>query len=159
MAIYGVTIKHLQNIHKPMPSVDNTFISMLYLQIKSSYSEHVAQTLLSASQVRREINRVCVTSYNISILISFTYPRYLQTNKGYKPRITALYKIYNRTSHRISHRTRSKMTNNFSLITVYKYIATQSHFLKMLYISQSQMGDFFFLLFYKDSPHGIMMWK
>lgn len=29
-----------------------------------------------------------------------------------------------------------------------------THFLKMLYISQSQMGDF-----HKDFPHGDMLWK
>lgn len=46
------------------------------------------------------------------------------------------------------------MTNNFSLITAYKYNANDSHFLKMLYISQSQMGDF-----HKDFPHGDMLWK
>lgn len=34
------------------------------------------------------------------------------------------------------------MTNNFSLITAYQYNAIYFHFLKMLYISQSQMGDF-----------------
>lgn len=45
MVIYGVTIKHLQNIHRPMLSVDNTFISTLYIQIKSLYSEHIVQTL------------------------------------------------------------------------------------------------------------------
>lgn len=28
-----------------MLSVDNTFISMLYIQIKSLYSEHIVQTL------------------------------------------------------------------------------------------------------------------
>lgn len=32
MVLYGGTIKHLQNIHKVMQSVDNTFISIIYLQ-------------------------------------------------------------------------------------------------------------------------------
>lgn len=30
----------------------------------------------------------------------------------------------------------------YSLITAYEYNATNFHFLKMLYITQSQMGDF-----------------
>ena len=38
--------KHLQNIHKVMPSVDNTFISFLYPQ-KILYSEHMIQMLFS----------------------------------------------------------------------------------------------------------------
>lgn len=47
MVLYGVAIKHLQNIHKVMQSVDNTFISIIYLQIKSLYSERMVQKLLS----------------------------------------------------------------------------------------------------------------
>lgn len=38
MNLHGVTIKHLQNIHTVMQSVDNTFISFIYIQIKSLYS-------------------------------------------------------------------------------------------------------------------------
>lgn len=47
MVLYGVTIKHLQNIHKVMQSVDNTFISIIYFQIKSIYSKCMVQMLLS----------------------------------------------------------------------------------------------------------------
>lgn len=42
-----MTIKHLQNIHKVMQSVDNTFISIRYFQIKSLYSKCMVQMLLS----------------------------------------------------------------------------------------------------------------
>lgn len=63
MVLYGVTIKHLQNIHKVMQSVDNTFISIIYLQIKSLY-------LYCCSLYS---NLSFVTSYNNSILTSFTY--------------------------------------------------------------------------------------
>lgn len=51
MVLYGVTIKHLQNIHKVMQSVDNTFISIIYLQIKSLYSgSNAAVSLQSIEQ-------------------------------------------------------------------------------------------------------------
>lgn len=52
-----------------MLSVDNTFISTLYIQIKSLYSEH-----RSDAASCREINHVWHHTI-ISILISFTYPR------------------------------------------------------------------------------------
>lgn len=51
-----------------------------------------------------------------------------------------------------THQTRSKMTNNFSLITAYKYNAPYFHFLKMFNIFQSRTGDF-----HKDFPHGDML--
>ena len=66
----------------------------------------------------------------------------LQTNKVYVQNL----------QERTSIRRGLKTTNNFSLITAYKYNANDSHFLKMLYISQSQMGDF-----HKDFPHGDML--
>lgn len=55
MVLYVVTIKHLQNIHKVMQSVDNTFISFIYLQIKSLYTEHMVQMLLSLQSVEQSI--------------------------------------------------------------------------------------------------------
>ena len=61
MELYGVTIKHLQNIHKVMQSVDNTFISIIYLQIKILNLERRGQMLLSHRSP--ESNLLFVMSY------------------------------------------------------------------------------------------------
>lgn len=78
MVLYGVTIKHLQNIHKVMQSGDNTFISIIYLQIKSLYS--------SSWFKRCFLFAVCRIMYYMSYSHFNTYFIYisknLQTNKG-----------------------------------------------------------------------------
>lgn len=60
MVICGVTIKHLQSIHKVMQSVDNTFISIIYFQIKSLYSKCMVQMLLSLCSLKS--NFLCVVN-------------------------------------------------------------------------------------------------
>lgn len=72
-----------------MQSVDSTFISIIYLQIKSLYSKHIGSNAASSlSAVCRAIYFVWRHTI-ISILTSFTYPRICKLtrvwtkNKGY----------------------------------------------------------------------------
>lgn len=119
MILYVVAIKHLQNIHKVMQSVDNTFISIIYLQFKCFF-------LCS--------NLLFVTLYNNSTLTSFTYPIICKLprakNKGYVQNVQQNIETHNPLKW-------SKMTDNFSLITAYKVNAAYSHFRKMFHTSQS----------------------
>lgn len=85
MVLYGVTIKHLESIHKVMQSIDSTFIfNDISSNKKFILRGHGSNAAFSS------VGLLFVTPYNNSILTSFTYPGSCKLTR-------AIYKMYTKT--------------------------------------------------------------
>lgn len=94
MVLYDVTTKQLQNIHKVMQSDDNTFISIIYFQIKSLHSECMFKCCFAIAVCRAIsfLSSMMLALYNTRVL--HLHIQDSANYHGYQPRIKNIYKIY-----------------------------------------------------------------
>lgn len=102
-----------------MQSIDNTFIfNDISSNKKFILGGHGSNAAFSS------VDLLLVTSYNKSNTNLIYISQKLQTNEGYIQNVHQ-----NMLTYSITHQTWSKKaTNNFSLMTVYTYKASYSHF-------------------------------